>query len=144
MAIYQEIWDADQSGSGVPAILPGVAGNPDTGFVRVAAQASGDPDFRVLPEVVIPAAKLRSYELVRALFDNYALAERDPETETPQEREEIHNLLALIVDSAPMQVARRYVEIETGTVISTERWYSTLLELGFRPFSQGGNPHLRL
>lgn len=142
MSIYQEIWDADQSGSGVPAILPGVAGNPDTGFVRVAAQASGDPDFRVLPEVVIPAAKLRSYELVRALFDNYALAERDPETETPQEREEIHNLLALIVDSAPMQVARRYVEIETGTVISTERWYSTLLELWFRPFSQGGDPHL--
>jgi hypothetical protein len=142
MSIYQEIWDADQSGSGVPAILPDAEGDPETGYVRVAAVATGGPDLRVLPEVVIPPAKLRTYELVRALFDNYALPERDPETETPQEREEVHNLLSQIVDSAPMQVARRFVEVETGTVVTTDRWYSTLLEMWFRTFSQGGDPSL--
>jgi poly(U)-specific endoribonuclease len=41
-----------------------------------------------------------------------------------------------------MQVARRYVEESTNTVVSNERWYSTLLELWFRRFSQGGDPAL--
>lgn len=142
MNIYQEIWDADQTGNGVKAILSDQAGDPEKGFVKVAAVASGEAEFKVLPDVRIPASKMRTYELVRALFDNYALDERDSEFETPTEREEVHNLLSAIVDSAPMQVARRYVEESTNTVVSTERWYSTLLELWFRRFSQGGDPEL--
>jgi hypothetical protein len=104
--------------------------------------ATGERDFKVLPDVQIPESKMRTYKLVRAFFDNYALDERDPEVETPQEREEVHNLLSAIIDSAPMQVARRYVEESTNTVVSSERWYSTLLELWFRRFSQGGDPAL--
>ncbi len=142
MSIYQQIWDADQSGSGIRPVLDGAPLDPVHGYVRVAPVAEGHRDFRVLQEVVIPAAKQRSYELVRALFDNYALSERDPELESAQEREEVHNLLTSIVDSAPMRVARRYVEEATGTVVSSERWYATLLELWFRRFSQGGDPDL--
>lgn len=142
MDIYQEIWDADQTGSGVRSILDSQDGDPEQGYVKVAAVATGESEFKVLPEVYIPESKMRTYKLVRALFDNYALDESDPEVETPQEREEVHNLLSAIVDSAPMQVARRYVEESANTVVSSERWYSTLLELWFRRFSQGGDPEL--
>lgn len=142
MDIYQEIWNADQTGNGVKPILADQDGDPEQGYVKVAAVATGESEFKVLPEIHIPESKMRTYELVRALFDNYALDERDSEVETPQEREEVHNLLSAIVDSAPMQVARRYVEESTNTVVSTERWYSTLLELWFRRFSQGGDPEL--
>ncbi len=142
MSIYQDIWDADQTGSGVKPILSGRDGDADQGYVKVAIKASGEPEFKVLPEVRIPESKMRSYDLVKTLFDNYALDERDREDETPQEREEVHNLLSAIVDSAPMQVARAYVEEATNTVISSERWYATLLELWFRRFSMGGDPDL--
>lgn len=142
MNIYQEIWNADQSGSGVKPILPSQLVEPGPGYVKVAAVAEGGRDFKVLQEVSIPPSKMRSYDLVRELFDNYALDESDPEVETPHEREEVHNLLSAIVDSAPMQVARQYIEKSTNTVVSTERWYSTLLELWFRRFSQGGDPDL--
>jgi hypothetical protein len=142
MNIYQEIWDADQTGSGVKPVLDGQNGDSEHGYVKVAVKASGEPEFKVLKEVKIPESKMRSYNLVKELFDNYALPERDPESETPQEREEVHNLLSAIVDSAPMQVARHYVEESTNTVVSSERWYATLLELWFRRFSQGGDPDL--
>ncbi len=142
MDIYQEIWNADQTGSGIKPILNSQDGDPEQGYVKVAAVATGEPDFKVLPEVHIPESKIRTYKLVRELFDNYALDEKDPEVETPLEREEVHNLLSAIVDSAPMQVARRYVEESTNTVVSVERWYATLLELWFRRFSQGGDPEL--
>ncbi|SFB28568.1 lamin tail domain-containing protein [Azotobacter beijerinckii] len=142
MNIYQQIWDADQTGSGIKPILAGTGGDPAHGYVKVSPEASGDANTKVLAEVVIPASKSRTYDLVRALFDNYALDERDPENETAHEREEVHNLLAAVVDTAPMQVARRYVEEATDTVISLERWYGTLLDQWFRRFSQSGDPDL--
>ncbi len=142
MDIYQEIWNADQSGSGVKPILDSEIGDPAQGYVKVAASADGGPDFKVLTEVVIPESKMRTYRLVTALFDNYALPERAPEVETQAERDEIHAFLSAIVDSPPMLVARRYVEQAAGTTITTERWYTTLLEQWFRFFSQGGDPHL--
>jgi poly(U)-specific endoribonuclease len=142
MNIYQEIWDADQTGSGVKPILSSQEGDRQQGYVKVAAVATGERDFKVLPEVQIPESKMRTYNLVRALFDNYALDESDAEVETPQEREEVHDLLSAIIDSAPMQVARQYVEESTNTIVSTERWYATLLELWFRRFSKGGDPEL--
>jgi hypothetical protein len=142
MDIYQEIWNADQAGNGIQPILHDQAGDPVKGFVKVVASATGERDFKVLPEVVIPESKARTYNLVRDLFDNYALDEQDPEVETPQEREEVHNLLTAIIDTPAMQVARRYVEQSTNTVVSKERWYATLLELWFRRFAQGGDPAL--
>ncbi len=142
MDIYQQIWDADQSGSGVRPILASETGDPAQGYVKVAAVADGGPDFKVLTEVVIPEAKMRTYRLATALFDNYSLAERDVESETQAERSEVHALLSAIVDSPPMLVARRYVEQATGMPVSSERWYAALLEQWFKFFSQGGDPHL--
>lgn len=144
MNIYQAIWDADQAGSGIKPVLTTDKEAPDEsqGYVRVLTTAPPESTARILPEAVIPKHKRRTYDLVRVLFDNYALPEKDPEAETPQERLEIHDLLSAVVDSAPMLVARKYVEEATGTSISSQRWYSTLLELWFRQFQDGGDPAL--
>ena len=142
--IYQEIWDADQSESGIVAVLDTTDTNALTqGFVKVNSKLnSEDCDLRVLPEVIIPDHKRRTYDLCRTLFDNYALRERDQDLDTEQEREEVHDLVHGMVDSAPMQVARDYVARQTGTSLTRERWYNTLMDHWFRRFSQGGDPHL--
>ena len=143
MDIYQRIWNADQSESGVVPILDTVAGDPELGFVKVNTRLdSQDKSLRAMPDAVIPDAKRRTYDLCRELFDNFALSERDEEQDTPEEREEVHDLVHAMVDTAPMQVAREYVARATDTSITRERWYNTLMEMWFRRFSQGGDPHL--
>lgn len=109
---------------------------------RLSLDTSTDPDLRVITEVNIPTSKTRTYDLCRQTFENYALDQQDVEIETPEEREEVHNLIQAIVDTAPMQVARAYVQEKTGTTISKDRWYSTLLELWFRRFSQSSGRDL--
>lgn len=141
--IYQQIWNADQASAGVQPILDTAAGNPETGFVKVNSNLNErDRNLRVLPEAVIPDSKKRTYELCRRLFDNYALPERDQELETPEEREEVHNLVQAMIDTPPMEVAREYVAQATGTSLTRERWYNTIMEMWFRRFSMGGDPHL--
>jgi len=143
MDIYQEIWDADQSGNGLKPILANAEERPAAGYVRVVnTGGSGAGDLKVLSEVVIPEAKKTTYDLVRALFDNYVLDEQAAEIETPEERAEVHDLLEAIIDTPPMQVARAYVADETGTSISRDRWYATLTEQWFRRFAQGGDRDL--
>lgn len=141
--VYQQIWEADQSGAGIRPILDTEAGDAEIGFVKVNSNLNGtDRNLRVLPEAVIPETRRRTYDLCRVLLDNYALPERDEEIETPEEREEVHDLVHAIVDTAPMQVAREYVAKSTGTAVTRERWYNTLMDLWFRRFSSGGDPHL--
>ena len=139
--IYQQIWDADQAASGVTPILANAEGDMTQGFVKVK-NGPPSPDLRILDEVEIPERKLPTYELAKVLFDNYSLSEAASETETPEEREEVHELLSAVVDSPPMQVAREYVEQRTGTTVTKERWYATLVEQWFRQFAQSGEPHL--
>lgn len=85
---------------------------------------------------------MKTYELVTSIFDNYALSELDPEVETAEEREEVHELLQAVIDTPPMQVACEFVERATMTTVSKERWYASLLELWFRRLSHGGDPAL--
>ena len=141
--IFQQIWDADQSGAGVKPILDTDSGDRTVGFVKVNSNLNApDTDLRVLPEVVIPDTKRRTYDLCRLLFDNYALPEQDEEVETPEEREEVHDLVHAMVDTAPMQVAREYVGQATGASVTRERWYNTIMDMWFRRYSMGGDPHL--
>lgn len=142
MDIYQQIWDADQAGNGVQPILDGAQGDADHGYVSVVSSSAGGRDIKLLQSVVIPSRKMLTYERVTRLFDNYALDEQDPELETPEERQEVHDLLDAIVDTPPMQVARAYVSEATGTAVSRDRWYAVLLEQWFRSFAQGGDPAL--
>ncbi len=141
--IYQQIWDADQSESGVVPILDTEPGNKVKGFVKVNSNLdSNNRELKVLPEVIIPDTKITTYNLCRELFDNYALPEHDEENETPEEREEVHDLVHAMMDSAPMRVARDYVAHASGTSITKERWYNTIMEMWFRRFSMGGDPDL--
>ena len=141
--IYQQIWDADQSGAGVPALLDHETGDSAVGFVKVNSRLDQpDREARVLPEVLIPERKMPTYELCRELFDNYALAERDEEFDTPEEREEVHDLVHAIAETAPMQVARDFIARATGTSLTRERWYNTIMDMWFRRFAMGGDPHL--
>ncbi len=143
MDIYQKIWDADQSESGIVPMLDTESGDATIGYVKVNSNLdTQDKSLRALPEVIIPDSKRRTYDLCREVFDNFALPERDEENDTAEEREEVHDLVHAMVDTAPMQVAREYVAQATGSSISRERWYNTLMELWFRRFSQGGDPHL--
>jgi poly(U)-specific endoribonuclease len=141
--IYQQIWNADQAESGIVPILDTATGDPTVGFVKVNSNLGAtDGELQVLPEVVLPDSKKRTYDLCRALFDNYALAEKDLEAETPEEREEIHDMVHAMVDTAPMLVAREYVAEATGTSLTRERWYNTIMDMWFRRFSMGGDPDL--
>lgn len=141
--IYQQIWDADQSGAGIKPLLDTQTGDPATGFVKVNSNLNAENrDLKVLTEMIIPSTKQHSYDLSRTLFDNYALPERDEEIETPQEREEVHDLVHAMVDTPPMQVAREYLSTATQTAITRERMYNTIMEMWFRRFLMGGDPHL--
>lgn len=142
--IYQEIWNADQSQNGVEAILDSETGSQDQGYVKVNSnlEDASDPDLRVLTQVHIPPSKLKTYELCRKLFNNYTLAEPMPEFDTAEERREIHDFVSAIVDTKPMDVARSYIQRETGAAVSRERWYNTIVEMWFRRFSSGGDPEL--
>ncbi len=141
--VYQEIWNADQSGAGLPAMLDSEAGDRALGFVKVNSKLEeSDPSARVLPEVFIPEHKMPTYALCRELFDNYALAERAEEIDTPEEREEVHDLVHAVADTAPMQVARDFIARATGTSLTRERWYNTIMDMWFRRFAMGGDPHL--
>jgi hypothetical protein len=141
--IYQQIWDADQAEAGVVPLLDSDNGDRHRGYVKVNSSLdANDPDLKVLPEAVIPDSKRRSYDLCRVLFDNYALRERDDELDTPEEREEVHDLVQHMVVTAPMEVAREYIERATGTSVTRQRWYNTVMEMWFRRFSMGGDPDL--
>ena len=55
--IYQQIWDADQTGAGVRAIFSDQNDAAGRGFVKVnhdISRPAAGPDFRLLTEVVIP------------------------------------------------------------------------------------------
>ena len=65
-----------------------------------------------------------------------------PEFDTPEERQEVHDFVSAIVDTEPMKVARKYIERESDSIISLERWHNTIVEMWFRRFSSGGDPAL--
>lgn len=74
MDIYQQIWNADQSGSGIPAILPG--GNKDEAIGYVVVEEQGDEDDKdhvIFPEVKIPDSKIKTYRLCEPAGLDYRL-----------------------------------------------------------------------
>ena len=137
--IYQRIWDADQPPSGIPAIAMDEAGDPARGFVRVDERGGRDPQHRLFAEVNIPAHKRRTYDLCKALFDNYRLDQTKPEDNQPAEAREILALLEAVADAPPMAAARAHLERQNGASYSTDAWQELIFELWFRQFDDGSN-----
>ncbi|MEM7022246.1 MAG: twin-arginine translocation signal domain-containing protein [Pseudomonadota bacterium] len=140
--IWQRIWDADQAERGIPAILADQRGDPEIGFVRVDERADARPQHRLFSEVVIPERKRLTYDLCRALFDNYRLDQSAREQTTPEEAQELLALLDAITDSAPMQLACAHVEDQLGRPCSREAWQEALYTIWLRPFDMGRNRDL--
>ena len=136
MNIYQEIWDADQQGSGIRPVLREEEGDELTGFIVVNEKYTQDPNQKLFTRVVIPEHKMHTYNLCKKLFNNYSLSQGKPEIQTPEEDEEIHNLLEAIVDTKPMKAARQWLELQTGEEYNVSRWYKLLLDIWFTRFTQ--------
>jgi poly(U)-specific endoribonuclease len=138
-SIYQRIWDADQSASGIPAIAPGEAGDPARGVVRVDERAAAAPDHRLFVEVQIPQHKRPTYDRCKALFDNYRIDQSKPEDNRPEEAREILDLLDAVTDSAPMAVAHAHLEQESGSAYGRDAWQQLIFDVWFRQFDDGRN-----
>jgi hypothetical protein len=140
--IYQQIWDADQSASGIPAIGPEESGNPVQGFVRVDEPAGTDPEHRLFAQVLIPGHKRRTYDLCKALFDNYRLDQSKPEDNRPEEARETLALLAAVAESPPMARARAQLENERNRIYSHDAWQELIFDVWFRQYDDGRNRDL--
>ncbi|MGI9504649.1 MAG: hypothetical protein ACR2RE_16525, partial [Geminicoccaceae bacterium] len=141
-AAYQKVWDADQSHRGVPAIGPGERGDAATGFVRVDERGGRDPDHRVIAEVSIPEDKRRTYDLTKALFDNYRLDQTKRENMTQSEAGEMLALLEAITDSAPMEAAKGLLGEINGRTYSRDDFQNLLFDVWFRTYDMGRNVDL--
>jgi len=141
--IYQRIWEADQNENGIQPILDTQTGNPEKGYVKVNSNLNQqNEDLRVLSDLHIPENKKQTYLLGLKLFDNFALSERAEEIDTAEERTEVHDFVDAIIDTAPMQVARAYIAEQTGSSLTRQRFYNTIMEMWFRKYAQSGDPHL--
>ena len=138
-AIYQRIWDADQTASGIRAIAAGAAGDPTRGFVKVDERARADSEHRLFAEVRIPESKRPTYDLCKALFDNYRLDQNKPEDNRPEEARETLALLTAVADSAPMAAARAHLEAEHSGNYSGDAWQELVFNVWFRQFDDGRN-----
>jgi len=140
--IYQRIWDADQAGRGVRAIVAGTCGDPDEGFVVVDEPPGRAVGHRLFAEVRIPARKRLTYDLCRRLLDNYRLDQTKAEHTTPEEARELLALLEAIVTSRPLQTAREHLERERGRPYSDDEWHEVVFNVWFRTFDDGRNRDL--
>lgn len=137
--IFQEIWNADMAGNGVPAIRPGDQKRDDVGYVLVDERSTVvGTDHKVLAEVVIPEGKRPTYQLCQAIFDNYALERAATEVIRPEERQEEIDFVQAILPTPPIQVARRYMEQSLGLAIGDETLARMIHETWFK-FGDAGS-----
>lgn len=136
--IYQEIWDADQSTHGIPALRPGEPRDDARGWVLVDEKdPSPGEDHRVLPEMHIPESKSETYELCKALYNNYQLDPGIREQITRGESEEEAAFIERIVGLPPLQVARDFIASELGQPVSDSTLASMIRETWFQQGMSG-------
>jgi hypothetical protein len=143
--IFQAIWDADQSGNGVPALRPGETQDPARGFVMVDERTTQiDSGHRVISGVSIPETKRATYRLCEDLLDNYALERAVREEVRPGELREELDFIDAILETPPIETARQFLEtaldlsISKGTLAAmiSETWF-TMGRAGNQPDASG-------
>ena len=107
---------------------------------RSTSAAGRAPEHRLFAEVHIPAHKRRSYDLCKALFDNYRLDQTKPENNRPEEAREILALLEAVTDGPPMLRRASIWRRESGARYSRDAWQELIFELWFRQFDDGPQP----
>lgn len=136
---YQDVWDADQSHRGIPAILADERGDKSAGFVRVDEHGGRDQGHKVIAEVSIPKAKRETYDLSKALFDNYRLDQTKREDTTQEEAREMLALLEPVTDSAPMEEVKRHLGDQRGKTYSRDEFQAQIFDIWFRQYDNGRN-----
>jgi poly(U)-specific endoribonuclease len=138
--IYQKIWDADQQLNGVPALLPEAPRDDTIGYAVVNEVNNGDSDTNVISKVLIPDSKRSTYDLCLGLYNNYTLNKSKRENETPEEKKEVDDFIDAIKDTAPMKLARKYIETNSGQSFTDSSWAASIREIWFRFFAVGNSP----
>jgi hypothetical protein len=141
-SVYQRVWDADQAARGVPAIPASAQGDRHQGYVKVDERAGQGPEHRLFAEVHIPERKRQTYDLCRALVDNYRLDQTKGEDNRPEEARETLELLEVVTDSAPLAIAREHLEQGRGERYSRDAWQELIFDVWFRQFDDGRNRDL--
>jgi hypothetical protein len=109
--LYQDLWDADQGGNGVPALRPNERRDTERGFVIVDERSIAvGAEHQVLAEVLIPESKRQTYLLCERLFDNYALERAAREQIDDGEMLEITDFIDAILPTDVIQLAKRQLE----------------------------------
>jgi poly(U)-specific endoribonuclease len=143
--IYQEIWNADRSGSGLKAVKKGAQIDEATkaqGYVVVNEDRNAGANHRLIEKIVIPSSKQKSYDLAATLFNNYTLDQTKPENNFLEEEAEVQEFLDAVYKSAPMKVARDYVATQSGQSVSEDQWWAILQRVWFEQFDNGRNQDL--
>ena len=143
--IYQAIWDEDQKSCGIKAITPDVEITESLrthGYVIVDEKTEAGKEHRIIREVVIPENKMKSYDLVTKLFNNYTLDQTKSETSFPDEEHEVQQFMDYAHKSEPMRVAKEYVERQLGKSITFDEWWAINHRIWFEPFDMGKNSDL--
>jgi len=136
--VYQAIWDVDQDekrGNGIPALdyISDSQGDRERGFVLVDEKESPrNTDHKVLPKAFIPKGKRDTYDKCRTLFDNYVFKEiqndnGDTENDSEKDKTEIDDFINSIKDTAPMKVAREYLDSNQ----TDSEWYNAIKKAWF-------------
>ncbi|RED45834.1 hypothetical protein [Aestuariispira insulae] len=137
--IFQEIWNADMAGNGVPALRPDEQKDEATGYVVVDERSTTvGTNHKVLAEVHIPEAKRPTYRLCQAVLDNYALERAATEVIRPEERQEEIDFVQAILPTPPIQRAKTYIEQSQNLSISDETLARMIHETWFK-FGNAGN-----
>ena len=130
--IFQEIWNADQQGNGIPALRPSEEKDSSRGYVVVDERATSvASEHRVLSEVVIPPSKQKTYQLCEHLFDNYALERIAREQVTFAETQEELDFIDAILPTPPIEIAQRFLESSLNLIISQNLMAAMIKETWF-------------
>lgn len=140
-SVYQSIFDADiAEASGVRAVLSHEPKSDSEGYVLVNEVLDAPRGHDVLAKVVIPEQKRATYALAEKLFDNYILsASRPDDLDAPEHLTEVNALLDAVLDSAPMRLARAFINRSYNVKLSDPQWRNLVQVAWFRPFRSGSS-----
>ena len=93
----------------------------------------------MIAEVVIPEDKRLTYDLTKALLDNYRLDQTKREDTTQPEAQEILALVEVVTDSAPMETAKDILGERRGNTYSRDEFQNLLFDVWFRQYDMGRN-----
>ncbi|WP_245916794.1 hypothetical protein [Bacillus fungorum] len=99
-------------------------------------------DHMLLKEVHLPNSKIKSYNLVEKLFNNFFLDPHLREDNTVEVQKEVDELLKHAIQSDPMKVCRTFVKKRKGKSLSDEQWCTYLHNIWFLQFSSSSGVNL--